>query len=201
MTRSLSRFGVAGSILASVWVAGCSPAQQAPPPATSAPPTPFLSTLPTSSAPMPASTAAPPPPVGPRFDRHVYRFDFVLSSSEGAGTPTTTSFTLSLEDGDHGELMVGKNVPLTTTIGPGDKPISVPRQDVGLKVSASVRSIGDDLLLEVSTEMSTWEPPSTIRKIVAKGGAFAPLGKPATVLSLDDDKKHYQLTVTPQKLP
>lgn len=55
-------------------------------------------------------------------------------------------------------------------------------------------------LLDVSVEMSTFDPPTTIRKVVAKGNALASVGKPAQVLSLDDEHKRYQLTVTPTKL-
>lgn len=143
----------------------------------------------------PAATAKRDAQSG-RPERHVYRFDFVLSSNDGTAPSPATSFTLNLEEGDKGEVHVGKNVVLQSPSSTG----AAPRQDVGLKVGARWNAAGDDVLLEVVTEMSAFEPPTTIRKVVTKGDAVAPAGKPTLVASLDDDHKHYQLMVTPTKL-
>ena len=133
-------------------------------------------------------------------DRRVYRFDFGLSTSDGTGAaPTTSSFTLSMQEGDVGEVHVGKNVALSapSVAGPtAPSTASGPRQDVGLKVGARFRAMGDEPLLDVSLEMSSFDPPSTIRKVVAKGDVLASAGKPVLVTSLEDDHKRYQLTVT-----
>lgn len=48
--------------------------------------------------------------------------------------------------------------------------------------------------------MSAFEPPTSVRKMVAKGNALATSGKSALVTTLEDDHKKYQLTVTPTKL-
>ena len=187
---------------------GCMPQQQAPPPVASA----SLAPAASASPPPPTVASAPPHPRGteerPRErDRHVYRFDFVLTSNEGAAAPSSTSFTLNLEDGQKGELLVGKNVPISPApaAAPPGAPagmggFAAPRQDVGTKVLASFRSQGDDVLLEVSLEMSAFDPPSTIRKVVARGNALAAVGKPALVTTLEDDHKRYQLSVTSTKL-
>jgi hypothetical protein len=144
------------------------------------------------------TTAAAPRP--PAHDRLVYRFDFVVSANDAAGgaATTTSSFTLNLQEGDKGEVHVGKNVALSTS-GPstsGGPSTGGPRQDVGLKVAAQFRAVGDDPLLDVSLEMSAFEPPSTIRKLVAKSDTLAFAGKPVLVTSLEEDHKRYQLTVT-----
>ena len=185
---------------------GCMPPQQAPPPIASA------SLAPAPSASVATPTIAPSAPHSSSErdrDRHVYRFDFVLTSNEGSATPSSTSFTLNLEDGQKGEMLVGKNVPISPApIAPTLPPagsahlggFGAPRQDVGTKVLASFRAQGDDVLLDVSIEMSTFDPPSTIRKVVARGNALASLGKPALVTTLDDDHKRYQLSVTSTKL-
>ena len=154
---------------------------------------------------------APPPSTssGPAFyaERHVYRFDFVVTATDGTNPPTSTSFTLNLQDGDKGEMVVGKNVALSSapppppggTAAPGGVPHG-PRQDVGLKVASGFRALGDDVMLDVVIEMSSFDPPSTVRKVVAKGNALATSGKPSLVTTLEDDHKRYQLTVTPTKL-
>jgi hypothetical protein len=130
----------------------------------------------------------------------------VLNAEDG----TTTSFTLNLEDGDHGEVVVGKNVALsaaTRGVAPGSAsasgsaPLASPRQDVGLKVKASFAPRGDDVLLRVDTEMSSFDAPSsTIRKTVADDDALLSPGKSALVTSIDEDHKHLQLTVTATRL-
>jgi hypothetical protein len=149
------------------------------------------------------TTAASPHP--PPHDRAVYRFDFGLTTNDGTGAPpTTSSFTLNLQEHDKGEVHVGKNVALSsappaaasgTTGGAGG-----PRQDVGLKVAAEFHIVGDEPLLATSLEMSAFDPPSTIRKVVARGDALAVSGKPVLVTSLEEDHKRYQLTVTATKV-
>lgn len=151
----------------------------------------------TATSSGPSSTTTPTSAIA---DRHVYRFDFVFTTSDG-GTSTATSFTLNLEDAQRGEVLVGKNVSLSAAPAGGGPPSGGPRQDVGLKVVAVFWTMGgDDALLELTTEMSTVEGQSSIRKVVSKGDALATPGKSTLVMSLDDEHKRYQLTVTPTKL-
>ena len=170
--------------LLSLTAVACAPAQAAPPPVSS--------NVVATSAPVPPPPAPRPPSVG-----HVYRLDFVLTVADSAAPPTTTSFTMNLVEHDGGEVTVGKNVAINGT-APGAPPS--PRQDVGLKVKASLKDAGDGLFLQTTLELSSFEPPSSIRKVVEQGDALAIDGKPSLVNILDDDKKHYQLTVTPTKL-
>ena len=111
---------------------------------------------------------------------------------------------MSLQELEKGEMHIGKNVPLhvtspSATGGVATGAVGTPRQDVGTKLQAAYRMVGDDLLLDVTFEMSASDPPA-IRKVTARGNALATPGKSALVASLDEDKKHYQLTVTPTKL-
>jgi hypothetical protein len=124
----------------------------------------------------------------PQNDRHVYRFDFVLTSNDGAAPASSTAFSLNLQEFDKGELLIGKNVALPQ------------RQDVGVRMVAEFRMTGDDPLLAVSTELSAFEPPSSVRKVAVKGSALAPTGKSTLVTTLTSDDKQYRLTVTPTML-
>lgn len=137
-------------------------------------------------------------------DRHVYRFDFTLTASEPTGAaPATTSFSVSLVEHERGEMIVGSNVPLVAApvqpalvASPG---VAAPRQDVGIKVSAQYALLGDDVLLDVNSEMSAFEAPA-VRKAVARGAVLATPGKPAVVSVIGDDRRKYQLTVVATKV-
>jgi len=196
-THSLSIASSAALLFVSVLSAaavGCAP-QQACPPATTA----------TQSSPATAVGHGSLPTV----DRHVYRFDFVLAANDGSAPGGAgTTFSLVLQEAEKGEVVVGRNVSLATPPppppagGPGPSIGSTARQDVGTKVAASFRmtSSGDDVILDVATELSTFEPPTSVRKMVMKGNAIATPGKPALVTTLDDDHKKLQLTVTATRL-
>jgi hypothetical protein len=150
----------------------------------------------------PKREAAPPPPASPSSAvRHVYRLDFVLTASDGTGAPKTTSFTLNLLEADRGEVRLGKNIPIAmgAPVGAGAPAMGVARQDVGLRVDAQYRTLGDDVLLEVSTELSASEPPE-IRKVTMRGVALAAPGRSTVVTTVEDDRKRYELSVTPTRV-
>ena len=168
-------------------------AQQSPPPIASATST---------SAPLPAP---PPTPARAKADepRHVYRFDLVLTPRDATSSVAPSTFAITVEEGRSGEVMVGKNVALVAAPVSASAPppaYAAPRQDVGIKLVLFYRTSGDDLLLDVRTEMSAHEPPSTIRKVTTTGNALASAGKSTLIVALDEDKKHYDLSVTPTKL-
>jgi hypothetical protein len=189
---------------------GCQRPQEAPPAIASAPPT-------LTSAPVPLSQPPPGhPPPPPRDEiQRIYRLDFVLTPKDPKDASLgPTSFTLNLVENQGGEVMIGRNVPLQgpTTVPPTpgskDPPAQhiAPRQDVGVKVSAHMRSLpgSDDVLLDVQLELSAVEGTTngvaTIRKITSRGSVVASMGKSALVTSVDDDKRHYELTITPTKI-
>jgi hypothetical protein len=173
--------------------AGCQHPRCAPPPVSSAPPT-------LTSSPVPPSEH--PAHAAPR-DEPVWRFDFVLTPKDPKdATLAPTAFTFNVVERRGGEVMIGHNVPLQTATPPPPGP-PAPRQDVGLKVKTHVEPLAADrLLLDVELELSAVEGgnPASIRKVSAHGSAVAAPGKSALVVSLDDDKRHYELTVTPTKL-
>ena len=160
-----------------------------------------------AAVPPPPSAVPPtkPPvtPVGSHEERseeiRFYRLDFVLRATDSAATPKTTqttSFSIALGEHDRGDIHVGKNVALAVTATG-----TSPRQDVGVRVATSIRNItGSDVMLDVSTEVSALESAGTIRKVSSEGRALAATGKPTIVMTLDEDTKHYELSVTPTKL-
>jgi hypothetical protein len=123
---------------------------------------------------------------------HVYRLDFVVSTTETSKPVVSNSYTMNLEEEHGGELHLGTNVALSAQA----------RQDVGLKIHCSYAMIGDDLLLHNSTEMSSIEDPPTIRKIATSGDAVVAPGKLALINSLEDPMSHrrYEVAVTATKL-
>jgi hypothetical protein len=160
----------------------------APPPPPAPPPTP----------------PAPAKPPEPREDRHVYRFDFVLSGAQATNTPDT-SFLLTLEEHRVGEALIGHNAPIAAPApaAAGSAPsIGGARQDVGTKIRAKFESAekGDDVVLDADAEMSALEAGGSIRKITAHTQLVLAPGKPAVVVGVDEGPRHARLTVTATKL-
>lgn len=156
-----------------------------------------LASLAACARPEPASsptTTSAKVTKGSLADRSIYRLDFVLTDAAPGAAPVTTSFTLTLPELETGEVMVGENVSLTPPSGP---PL---RQDVGTRVKAIVRSVGNDVLVEAHVEMSASDLPTSVRKLTSVGSAFASSGKPALVAKLDDPHRRVELTVTPTKV-
>ena len=150
----------------------------------------------------PAPVAVPPQAKAPE-DRHVYRVDFVVAASDPGKAPTTSAYTLNLEEWDNGELHLGANVPLSAATSS----MPAPRQDVGLKITASLHAIGEDVVMRDTVEMSntddtTPQTPATIHKITTRGDAVIRAGQSALVASLEDPLTHkrYQVNATATRL-
>jgi hypothetical protein len=145
-------------------------------------------------APKPATK----PPVAaitpnrPEAPRSVYRLDFVLATTDASGT-TNSAFTMNLEEQQHGSVMVRRNVP----IGPPGS--SSARQDVGIRVGANFRSVGEDILVQVESETSMSEPP-TVRKASTHSVVLAMVNRSSLISVVDDDHRRVQLSVTPTRL-
>jgi hypothetical protein len=159
-------------------------------------------TAPRSTPPLTAATPAPSQGDTKYVPGHVYRLDFVVTSNN-ATSPTAGAgggtFTMNLEERHRGEITTGSNVALV--------PSGNSRVDVGMKVKAMYNTVGDDILIESSAELSSAESgapgePGTIHKVAATGEALVPPGKPTLVASADDPQghSHYQLMVTATKL-
>lgn len=128
---------------------------------------------------------------------HVYRLDFTVVESDGGKAPTSTSYTLNLEERHSGEIKVGSNVALS-----GPTPGATMRADVGLRLRASFTTVGDDLLVDDDIEVSATQGSQTFRKMAATGNALIAPGKPALVASVEDPigHKRYQVTVRATRL-
>lgn len=171
----------------------------------------------------PPSPEAHPAPVAASSDakaaarapesRHMYRFDYTLTTTEPDKPPSNSAYSLTVEENNVGEIRLGKNVPLQTTpmgsAPPGAasavgsaRAFSVPRQDIGLLLRCSFSLSGEDVVLKSDLELSTSDPPGTIRKVSLKGDALVSPGKPSVVSSSEDPTTHqrYQLSVTTTKL-
>jgi hypothetical protein len=137
-------------------------------------------------------TAQAPQQTPKQEDRHVYRVDFVVAATDPGKPVQTSTYTLNLEEYENGQLRLGSNVQLT--------PQS--RQDVGLKISASLRPRGDDLLLRDEIEMSGLDDPGTIHKITTEGDALLRTGQQTLVASLEDPLSHkrYQVSASATRL-
>ena len=139
--------------------------------------------------PVTATSGQPQP-----TERHVYQLDFVLTAHDDkTGVPSNTRFTVSLQEFEKGEVHVSENVKLT--------PTGQNRSDVGARVGAAFHSVvGDDLLLDVSLEVSAIQPSSNVQKVQIRTNALVRPGKTGLVTTLQDESRHYELTVTPTKL-
>jgi hypothetical protein len=129
--------------------------------------------------------------VGP--DKAVYRLDFELTTTDG-GKITKTMFSLTLPEERQGEAIIGDNIAVST--GTASE-----RRNVGMQVKSSFSLQGTNLLLDVETELTERAGASTIHKIATRDAALAAPGKKVVVMSIDRDKAHTELTVTPTRLP
>src|SRR5262245_50225854 len=102
-------------------------------------------------------------------ERHIYRLDFVVTENEGGKPASSTTCTLNLEEKRAGEIKMGSNIPL---------PNKGARVDVGLKLSASFTSVGEDLLVDGDIEITAAKDAQSFRKMSAKGNALVSPGKP-----------------------
>ncbi len=125
---------------------------------------------------------------------HMYRFDFVVTTADAGKPATSSSYTLSLEEHQRGEVHVGSNIALTP---------SNARQDVGLRLRCDYRFAGGDLMLSENTEISSAdEGVVAIHKVSAVSEAWVVPGTPTLITSLDEPVSHkrYQVIVTATKL-
>jgi hypothetical protein len=124
----------------------------------------------------------------PQEERHVYRLDFLVVANEPGKPAQSSAYTMNLEDYDNGEIHLGSNVQLTPQA----------RQDVGLKIKASVASRGDDVLLHDAVELSGIDEPQTIHKLTTSGDAYLHAGQQTLVASLEDPLSHKRYQVSAQ---
>jgi len=169
-----------------------------------------VTTLGCATVATPAGVATAPPPsvnhaTPPRAltgARHVHRLDFVVSTTDPSKPAVSSSYTVNLEEGEHGEVRVGSNVALSS-VGSSVGPVSQARVDVGLSLRFGYTMVGDDLLLHDNLEMSSADDLPSIRKIAAAGEAVIAPGSAAVVVTSVEEPlshKRYQVTVAATKL-
>jgi hypothetical protein len=125
-------------------------------------------------------------------DKKLYRVDFTLSSNDVGKPPTTSAYTINLEDETTGEIRMGSNIALSSNA----------RQDVGLMIRTSYVPVDDNILLEATFELSGAEDGGSIRKIMLRGSALLASGKETLLASVEDPISHkkFQLSATAQKI-
>jgi hypothetical protein len=158
----------------------------------------------------------------PSSDQHAtpikpYRLEFSLYEIEAGKKINTRHYAMNLTGGSVDEIKIGTRVPVHT--GPpqdtGNPLASTQYQymDVGTNIWASLRERGDDLQLEVKSEISNldmntgatrdngWLPP-VVRQIKISGVTLLVTGKPIVIGSMDDpnSNREFQLEVTATKL-
>jgi len=148
-----------------------------------------------------------------------YRLDFSVNELESGKRINTRHYSMNLADGSADELKIGTRVPVhigPPRTGPSDNPLADTQyqyMDVGTNIWASLRERGDDLQLEVRSDISNldmstshdgdsgWLPP-IVRQIKISGVTLLVTGKPIIIGSMDDpnSNREFQLEVTATKL-
>jgi hypothetical protein len=157
---------------------------------------PVLACSPKNATSAPSTTSAK---LAKRAAESVYRFDFVLTSTEGANPPSNVSFTLTLPEYDDGQVFVGQNTPLVVTTADHEPVQSGPRTDIGTKVKARFETRGDAVLLSIALDATTSRPP-TLQKFSTDTRALAQAGRSTVIAHLTSDTRQFTLSVTPTKL-
>jgi len=159
-----------------------------------------LSTAPALAA--PSAPAAPPTPAvasapaAPSF----YRLE--VSISDGT-KPTPDTYSMVLEENQHGRLQTGENVSLGGGANGG-----MARQAIGLELGFSYTMRGAVLVLDGEVEMSSLDPTTvasgapTFRRLKAVLVAPVVPGTPTQFVSLYDvsTKHRFEVTVSAKRL-
>jgi hypothetical protein len=137
--------------------------------------------------------------------RSTFRLDYVLSEVEAGKRTNERTFSMTVNEGSHGQLRSGSRVP----VGVGDEAIRY--QDVGLKLGGRVLERDGDLTLETDLELSSYaveasEGPAkgnpVVRTVTQSLSSRPAPGKPAVLSTLDDPagRGRLQLEVTVTRL-
>lgn len=154
-----------------------------------------------------AATPAKAQPVQP------YRLDFSLNELAENKLVNTRHYSMNLIAGNADEIKIGTRVPVATK-SPDPNLISANYQylDVGTQIWANLREHGDELVLDVRSEVSNLDMaggsdrtpylPPVVRQIKISGDTLLVVGKPIVIGSMDDpnSKRQFQLEVNVTKL-
>lgn len=154
---------------------------------------------------LPAAARADEPTPRPERSRSTFRVDYVLYEAETGKRANERTFSMTVNEGSHGQLRSGSRVPVNV----GES--GVQYQDVGLKISGRVLERDGDLTLDSEVELSTFALPDpaadakgnpTLRTVSQTLSTRPVLGRPAVLSTLDDlnSRKRLQVEVTVTRL-
>lgn len=135
-----------------------------------------------------------------------YRLDFTLSELEAGKKINTRHCSMNLTAGSGNEIKIGTRVPVSTGTS------QFQYMDVGTNILANLREVGDDLQLDVRSDVSNLDMSSTrehsttsapiVRQIQISGKTLLMTGKAITIGTIDDPNSdhEFQLEVTATKL-
>jgi hypothetical protein len=150
-------------------------------------------------------------PSQPQRSVRPYRLDFSLNELEDGKHVNSRHYSMNLTAGSGDEIKIGTRVPVRT----GSEPAAAnlfQYMDVGTKIWAQLREAGDDVQLEVRSEISNLDKvagqesspalPPIVRQIQLRGSTLLVVGKPIIIGSVDDpnSNRQFQLEVTVTKL-
>lgn len=154
----------------------------------------------------------------PGGDQHAtpikpYRLEFSLNEIEAGKKINTRHYAMNLTGGSADEIKIGTRVPVRSGGDAGNPLTQYQYLDVGTNIWALLRERGDDLQLEVRSDISNldtntgpsrdngWLPP-IVRQIKISGTTLLVTGKPIAIGSMDDpnSNREFQLEVTATKL-
>jgi hypothetical protein len=167
-----------------------------------------------SKSPKPATEESKPKP-DQRKAIQPYRLDFSINELEGGKKINTRHYSMDLTAGSSNEIKIGTRVPVAT--GPRDagNPLAsfqFQYMDVGTNIWANLREGGDDLQLEIRSDVSNLDMSSThdhdalsapiVRQIKINGSTLLITGKPIIIGTMDDpnSNREFQLEVIATKL-
>ena len=156
-------------------------------------------------------TSSAKAPQQPQKAIRPYRLDFSLNELEDGKKINSRHYSMNLTAGSGDEIRIGTRVPVRT----GSDPVAnnmLQYMDVGTKIWANLREAGDDVQLEVRSEISNLDRapghdsnpalPPIVRQIQLRGSTLLVVGKPIIIGSVDDpnSNRQFQLEVTVTKL-
>jgi hypothetical protein len=155
------------------------------------------------------SNAAKPAPEATE-PGHAYKLDFSVNEIDDGKKVNSRQYSMNLSAGDANEVKIGTRVPVESKQG------EFQYIDVGTSIWCRLRDrkdvvwLGDDVLLNLRTEISNFALPEqqgqqvrpVLRQLNINASTQARMGKPLVVGSVDDpnSKRQFQLEVTVTKL-
>src|SRR5690348_12852747 len=154
-----------------------------------------------------ATEAAPAPPQPkpavqeskPTANQHPkpikpFRLDFSLNEIEDGKKINSRHYSMNLTAGSADEIKIGTRVPVV--FGPATTVPQFQYLDVGTNIWANLREGGEEVQLEVRSEISNIDTnsahdrnpalPPIVRQIKISGSTLLVAGKPITIGSMDD---------------